>query len=303
MSSDLSRSALGPVLLSPALNLLRIAAMAAADNGEVDAETLANMRVQVTAGVLDGAAPSMVWPEFERGLLGEAPSRMLRALRDCGALAQLLPEVDALFGVPQSADDPAEVDIGDHVLRVVDEAARCRAPLIVRFAALVFNVGKADSPREHLPSHYRHIERGRPRIESICARFGVPDAFRDFALLAIAECERVHRAAEMRAGSIAALLERVDAFARAERFEHLLTLCAADFRAFPGRASLGYPKAPMLRMALRACAEVEAAEAAAASTAAGADPAEAMLEARAAAVAQALRSARWAGMADLSDTT
>ncbi|CAL95166.1 tRNA nucleotidyltransferase [Azoarcus olearius] len=300
MSTDPSRgllsATLGAVLANPALNVLRIAAMAAGPDGEVDPETVEMMRAQVAAGALATLAPAAAWPELERGLLAAAPSRMLRALRDCGALAVLLPEVDALFGVPQSADDPAEVDIGDHILRVVDEAARCNAPLAVRFAALVFNVGKADSPREHLPAHYKHIERGCPRIEAICARFGVAAEFLDLALLAIAECERVHRAAEMRAGSIAAMLERVDAFDRPARFEQLLTLCTCDFRAFPGRASLVYPKAPMLRVALRACLAVDEGELADEHE----DEAEfaaALLEARALAVAAALRSERWADAA------
>lgn len=298
MSSDLPRgvlgAALGTVLANPALNVLRIAAMAAGTDGELDAEALDMMRAQVASGALAGLAPAAAWPELERGLQSEAPSRMLRALRDCGALALLLPEVDALFGVPQSADDPAEVDIGDHLLRVVDEAARCRAPLALRFAALVFNVGKADSPREHLPAHYKHIERGRPRIEAICARFALPADFLDLALLAIAECERVHRAAEMRAGSIAAMLERVDAFGRPARFELLLTLCTCDFRAFPGRASLVYPKAPMLRTALRACLPVDAAAVAEECDGDATEFDARLLEARALAVAAALRSERWA---------
>lgn len=298
MSSDLPRgvlgAALGTVLANPALNVLRIAAMAAGPDGELDAEALDMMRTQVAGGALAGLAPAEAWPELERGLLAEAPSRMLRALHDCGALALLLPEVDALFGVPQSADDPAEVDIGDHLLRVVDEAARCRAPLVLRFAALVVNVGKADSPREHLPAHYKHIERGRPRIEAICARFALPADFLEFALLAIAECERVHRAAEMRAGSIAAMLERVDAFGQPVRFELLLTLCTCDFRAFPGRAALVYPKASMLRTALRACLAVDAAAIAENCDGDTTEFATALLEARALAVAGALRSERWA---------
>jgi len=64
-------------------------------------------------------------------------------------------------------------------------------------------------PREHLPVHYRHIERGRPRIEAICSRFEVPAVCRELALLALAECERVHRVSEVRAGPVALMLERL----------------------------------------------------------------------------------------------
>lgn len=294
MSFDLSRSPLGPLLANPAVNLLRLAAAAAGPEGECDTETMALMRRQVAAGMLDDLDPALAWEEMARGLMTDAPSRMLWLLRDIGALRLLLPELNGLFGMPQSADDPPTVDIGEHQLRVVDEAARCRAPLAVRFAALVFNVGKSDSPPEHLPSHYRHMERALPRIHAICDRFALPDDYRDLAVLAMLEVERVHRAAEMRAGSIAAMLDRVDAFRRPERFAQLMSLCTCDFRAYPGRATRSYPKASLLATALQACTGVDEAALLAEFEDDPAGAADALLEARATAVAVALRSERWA---------
>lgn len=283
MSSTPLPAALGDLLRHPAHNLLAIAVAAAAPGGEVEGESLALMRRQVDAGLLDQLTPGAVWPIFVRGLMAAAPSGMLQVLRACGALQVLLPELEALFGMPQSADDPPTVDLGEHVLRSVDAAARQQAPLSVRFAALVFNVGKSDSPPEHLPFHYRHMERGLPRIQVIAARFGVPPDGVDLAVLALHEVERIHRAAPSRAGSIAAMLERLDAFARRDRFDGLLAVCSADYRAYPGRATRSYPKAALLNQALDACIGI-----------AGADGGrEALLEARALAIAAALRSARW----------
>jgi tRNA nucleotidyltransferase (CCA-adding enzyme) len=299
MSFQQFRAPLGPLLADPAINLLRLAAATATPGGELDAETLKTMRQLVDAGALSGLPGRDAWPELARGLMMEAPSRMLRALRDCGALTQLLPEFEALFGIPQSADDPPEVDIGEHQLRVLDEAARCNAPLAVRFAALVFNFGKSDSPREHLPAHYRHIERGAPRIAAVAERFGVPAEFLDLALLALTECERIHRAAEMRAGSIAALLERVDAYRRPQRFADLLQLCGCDFRAYPGRATALYPKARLLDTALAASTGITALSVASNADGEG-QVAVAVLEARARAIATVLRSARWTAQEDLA---
>ena len=220
----------------PALGLLRLAALSAGPDGMLDDDALELMFEQVNAGALAGLAATEVWVELERGLMAQAPSNMLRALHACGALAEVLPEVAALFGVPQIADDPPQVDIGLHLLRVLDEAARCDAPLPVRFAALVMNVGKADSPPEHLPVHYRHVERGRPRIVAMCERFGASTACRDLALLALAECERVHRVSEVRAGPVAAMLERLGAFDQPQRFGRaavaddltVLSVCFSD---------------------------------------------------------------------------
>lgn len=267
----------------PALSLLRLAALSAGPDGMLDDETLELMFEQVEGGALSLIAPSDVWPELARGLMGRTPSNMFRALYASGALMVVLPDVAGVFGVPQIADDPPQVDIGQHLLRVLDEAALCGAPLPVRFAAMAMHVGKSDSPPEHLPVHYRHVERGRPRIEAMCARFQVPADCRELALLALAECERVHRVGEVRAGPVAALLARVGAFDHPQRYAQLMTLCACDYRAYGRRTPRDYPKAALLGIALQACAGIDA-------TALDAD---ALQDARAAAIAAAFRSERW----------
>ncbi|MDD4912618.1 MAG: tRNA nucleotidyltransferase [Sideroxydans sp.] len=281
MSEKLSQ--LMSLQLHPDLGILRIAALAASQGRELDEETQGLMLLQVSAGVLRDLSPTAAWQELLSGLMAETPSRMLSALHNCGALAEVLPEVAALFGVQQIASDPQQVDIGCHLLRVLDETARCHAPLPVRFAALVINVGKSDSPPEHLPVHYRHIERGHPRIEQICARFGVPQDCRELALLALAECERVHRVTEVRAGPVAAMLQRLGAFADTARFEQLLLLCACDYRAYPGLDGKEYPKAELLHVALQACADIDEAE----------FSGDSLQEAHALAIAAAFRSERW----------
>ena len=296
MSAHPLHALLGPAAQNPAINLLRMAQLANPGMRGLDAETLRLMRLQVAEGVFSGVAQAPLWPVLAQGLMGLKPSRMLRTLRECGALKAVLPEVAALFGVPQSADDPAVVDIGEHLLRVVDEAARAGAPLPVRFAALAMNVGKADSPPEHLPAHYRHLERGAPRIEALCDRLGVPEDCRELALLGLAEVERVHRAARMRAGAMAAMLERVDAFGRPGRFEQLLQLCTCDFDAYPRRAWRRYAKADLLRAGLMACEGIDPMDLADEGDAG--EPAMALLNARAAAIAAALCSERWADPAD-----
>lgn len=267
----------------PGLAILRLAALATGSQTVLDAETKTLMLQQVQAGALAEMAAREVWVELLAGLMADYPSNLIRSLQDCGALQVVLPEVAALFGVPQIANDPQQVDTGCHLLRVLDEAARCDAPLAVRFAALVMNTGKSDSPPEHLPAHYRHIERGQPRIEQICARFELSAECRDLALLALGECERVHRASEVRAGPVAAMLERLGAFSDMARFERLLLLCACDYRAYPGYEGKEYPKAVLLHHALQACVDIDAA---------GLDEEE-LMEARAAAIAAAFHSERW----------
>ncbi len=270
------------------LSLLRMASLLAEMEAEPDEEALGVMFEQADAGLLLDVAPCEIWPELARGLMARSPSRMIRILREIGALPHVLPEVAELFGVPQIADDPSPVDIGAHLLKALDEAALCGAPLAARFALLLMNVGKADSPREHLPFHYRHIERGTPRAEAICDRLGAPAECRALALLALAECERVHRVSRARAGPVASMLERLGAFDAAGPFAALMVVCACDYRAYGDRSGLAYPKAALLEAALQACEEVGA-------PATSADDAamDALRSARAAAIARAFHSQRW----------
>lgn len=291
MNSELNHQPPGLLQTHPALSLLRLAALSAGPDGALDDETLDLMAGQVKSGALAGIDPAEVWPELERGLMAQQPSNMLRALFTCGALAVVLPEVAAVFGVPQIANDPPQVDLGQHLLRVMDEAARCNAPLPVRFAALVMNVGKSDSPPEHLPIHYRHVERGRPRIEAMCERFGMGADCLELSLMALVECERVHRVSEIRAGPVADMLERLGAFDRPERYAQLMQLCACDYRAYPGQENEDYPKSALLGIALKACADIDEAGLGAGRNAA--DARDAVQQARAAAIAAAFRSERW----------
>jgi tRNA nucleotidyltransferase (CCA-adding enzyme) len=264
------------------LTLLRRAASIGRAQEEPVFEELELLRGHVEAGALEDVSPSQAWPEFAECLMTRAPARSMQLLRHCGALSHFLPEVEGLFGVPQIAEGDVNADLGELLMNALSEAAFCDAPLPVRFALMVMNVGKSDSPAEHLPVHYGHTERGRPRIEAICARFSTPKECLDVALLALAECERVHRVSRVRAGPVAAMLERLDAFGERSRFDDLMTVCACDFRAYRGRSGQAYPKAAILAEAIEACSEA-------------AEPIQDSdrLAARARAIAKAFASERW----------
>lgn len=156
-------------LTNPAIALLRMAALLAEAEADWDEAELDPLRKQVEKGALAEAAPSEIWPELAASLMGRAPARAMRIWRECGALEQILPEVEPLFGVPQIAEGEVNADLGELMLNALSEAALCGAALPARFALLVMNVGKSDSPPEHLPVHHRHVERGRPRIQALCA--------------------------------------------------------------------------------------------------------------------------------------
>lgn len=270
------------------VRILRVARFAARFSGfTVAPETLVLMRRMVDDGEVDALVAERVWQELARGLMEPVPSRMFAVLRACGALARLLPELDRLFGVPQPPAHHPEIDTGVHVMRAIDWAAQQGYSLPVRFAALVHDLGKGATPREDWPRHIGHEAKGVELVRDVCERLRVPNDCRELGVAVAREHGLVHRARELRAGTLVELLERVDAFRRPGRFEEFLRACECDFRGRPGYETRAFPEPERLRQALRAAQGVDAG--AVARSVAPAQIREAVFQARARAVAAAFR--------------
>ena len=242
------------------VRILRLARFAARfPQFRVAPETQALMQAMVTAGEVDALVAERVWQELARGLMADQPSRMLQVLRECGALAVLLPELDALFGVPQPPEHHPEVDTGVHVLMVLDQAARLHAPLEVRFACLCHDLGKGTTPTELWPRHLGHESRSLPLLRQLSERWRVPAACKELALVVAAEHGHIHQSLGFGAAASLRLLQRCDALRRPERFEHVLLACECDARGRTGLEDRDYPQSQRLREALRAALSVDTA--------------------------------------------
>ncbi|MFM0668872.1 multifunctional CCA addition/repair protein [Paraburkholderia sediminicola] len=245
--------------LEDPVRILRIARFAARFvDFTVAPETLTLMRKMVADGEVDALVAERVWQEVSRGLMEKKPSRMFEVLRECGALARILPEIDALFGVPQRADYHPEVDTGVHVMMVVDHAAQQGYALPVRFAALAHDLGKATTPEDVLPRHIGHEGRSVDLLKPLCERLRVPNDCRDLAVLVAREHGNIHRVMEMGAAALVRLLERCDAIRKPARFAEALQACEADARGRLGFEMREYPQAERLRVALVAARGVDA---------------------------------------------
>ncbi|GGC80934.1 multifunctional CCA addition/repair protein [Undibacterium terreum] len=223
-------------------------------------ETNALMQQMVQAGEVDALVPERVWQELARGLMEARPSRMFDLLRDCGALQRILPELDALWGVPQPPKHHPEIDTGVHVMLVVDYAAGKSYSLPVRFAALMHDLGKGVTPSSEWPRHHGHEQKGVDLVEAVCQRLKVPSECRDLAVMAARDHGNISRALELRPNTIIALLERSDAFRKPQRFLDLLRASECD--CF-GRADLpdaSFPQYDYLAAALAAAQQVKAGE-------------------------------------------
>jgi tRNA nucleotidyltransferase (CCA-adding enzyme) len=252
------------------VRILRLARFAARfSDFSVAPETMDLMRGMVQAGEVDALVPERVWQELARGLMEDRPSRMFEVLRECGALARLLPEVDRLWGVPQRADYHPEVDTGVHLMMVLDMSARLRAPLPVRFACLVHDLGKGTTPESVLPRHLGHEERSARLLKGVAQRLRVPTECNELADVVAREHGNIHRSGEFGAAAVVRLLERCDAFRKPQRFADVLLACECDARGRGGLQERPYPQRQRLMGALAAAQGVSTAEVAAAAQAQG----------------------------------
>ncbi len=271
------------------VRILRLARFAARFSDFcVAPQTLTLMREMVEVGEADHLVAERVWQELARGLMEARPSRMLEVLRACGALKRLLPEVDALWGVPQRADYHPEVDTGVHLMLVLDMAARANAPLPVRFACLTHDLGKATTPADVLPRHIGHETRSVPLLRAVGERLRVPHDCVQLAEVVAREHGNIHRSAEFNAAALLRLLERCDALRQPERFAQVLLSCECDARGRLGQQDAAYPQGVGLMRALnaaRAVATRSIAEAASAEGLAGPQVGQRIQAARQAAIA------------------
>jgi len=221
-------------------------------------ETRMLARSMVDAGEVDALVAERVWQELAKGLCEHRPSRMFDVLRDCGALARILPEVDRLFGVPQPVVHHPEGDTGRHVMMTLDLAAREHAPLPVRFALLVHDLGKGTTPASEWPRHVAHEQRGVPLIDALCQRLRVPSECHDLARLVSRFHTDVHRALELRPATVLRLIEGNDALRRPERFARMLQACELDARGRLGLEGRPYPQRALMHAALDAALSVDA---------------------------------------------
>ncbi|TVO38576.1 multifunctional CCA addition/repair protein [Vibrio algivorus] len=239
-----------PAFSEDPLRVLRVARFAAKLHPfsfTIAPETMQLMKQIVDSGELKYLTAERVWQEWQKSLNTDSPQVFLEILKQCGALAVILPEIDSLFGVPQPERWHPEIDTGIHTLMVAKQAAQLSSDIAVRFAAQVHDLGKAITPKSEWPSHKMHCHTGLKLIKQLCQRLTVPNECRDLALLVCQHHSNIHRTMELKASTALKLLNQLDAWRKPQRFEQVLLCCQADHQGRLGLESQPYPqKARML---------------------------------------------------------
>lgn len=248
-----------PAFAEDPLRVLRVARFAAryAPLGfKVADETLELMRQLSESGELEALTAERSWKEISRALMEKQPQVFIQVLRDCTALKILMPEVDALFGVPQPEAHHPEIDTGVHTLSVLEQAALHQQPLTVRWACLLHDLGKGLTPQHEWPRHIAHEHRGLKLIKAVSERFKAPRDCQELALLVGQYHTHGHRALELKASTLLELLQSFDVYRRPQRFEEFIAACEMDARGRKGLEERSYPQAEYLRGAAAAARAV-----------------------------------------------
>ena len=248
-----------PAFSEDPVRILRVARFAARYHPlgfTVAEETMDLMHTMVSSGEVDHLVAERVWKEMEGALAEPSPHIFFETLRECGALARLVPEIENLYGVPQPPKHHPEIDCGVHTMMTVQQAASLSDNAQVRFAAVMHDLGKATTPKDILPSHYGHEQRGVELIKHLCERLAVPNDYRDLAVMVSAFHTHCHRSMELNAKTLLETLEQTDALRRPDRFQDFLSACEADARGRTGFENRQYPQAPYLMQALNLCQSI-----------------------------------------------
>ncbi len=252
-----------PAFAEDPVRILRIARFAArfAPLGfKVAKSTMKLMRDMVKQGEVDALVAERVWQEMVRALGEPAPEVFIEVLRECGALNVLFPEIDRLFGVPQPEEYHPEIDTGIHTMMVLQQSAILSDEPIVRFAALTHDLGKGTTPKEILPHHYGHEERGYYLVKDLCKRYKIPNNFRQLAEIVARYHTHCHRVFEVKPKTVLKTLNALDAFRKPQRFEQFLLACTADSHGRPGYENYDYKQAPFFSLVRQKTAQVDVQE-------------------------------------------
>lgn len=248
-----------PAFAEDPLRVLRVARFAARFAGlgfHIAGETLALMQQMSSSGELDELTAERVWKETEKALQSQNPDVYFQVLRDCGALKVLFPEVDALFGVPQTEKHHPEIDTGIHTLMVIQQATLLSKSVSVRFAALTHDLGKGITPEAEWPRHIQHEHKGLPLVKALCQRLRVPKNITELSLLVCEYHLLCHRALELKPSTVEKIFKKLDLYRRPERLQEFTAACEADSRGRLGFEARDYPQARYLKACFEAASQV-----------------------------------------------
>ena len=239
-----------PAFVEDPLRVLRVARFAARYHHlgfTIAPETLQLMQTLTEQGELQHLTAERVWAETEKALNEKNPEIYFEILRQVGALAELFPELDALYGVPNPAKYHPEIDSFVHTMMVLQQATLLSEQVdchksAVRFAAICHDLGKAKTPKSNWPHHHGHEKLGLAPTRNLCKRLKVPSYYQQLAELTCEYHTHIHKIFELRPETVVKLFNTFDVWRKPLRFMEFLLVCFADTRGRKGFEHSQYPQ-------------------------------------------------------------
>lgn len=235
--------------LEDPLRVLRVARFAARYHQygfKVADETMLLMKNISQQGELNTLSAERLFKEMQRSLNEPNPEIFFLVLKECGALAELLPELNKLWGIPAPEKWHPEICTGIHTMLALQQAVKLTNNTAVRFATLLHDLGKGLTAEEYLPSHHGHEKSGLPLVAAVCERFKVPSEYKKLALLVCQYHLHCHQAFQLKPTTILALFNHLDIWRNDNILNEFLTACAADLRGRTGFENNPYPQQKFL---------------------------------------------------------
>ena len=221
------------------LRVLRVARFAARFHtlGFVVAESTKILMLEiVNSGELEHLVKERVWTEFESALGGRNPSKFFLLLRDCGALARLIPEFEPVFS--------GESDV-QKISDVLDHAAKNNIKVEIRFAMLAyFAASKSQSQTEQV-------------VEGLCSRLKTPGNFRKLSLTVYRNISAVLEIHNLDAEEVNSRIRALDGLRKPQQFEDFITTGALIAAITGASDDSDFPQGRLLKSCLSAMAEVD----------------------------------------------
>lgn len=247
-----------PAFAEDPLRVLRVArfmARLAPLGFTIHPDTLALMKALVVSGEIKTLVAERVWQEIKNSLNAAQPSAFFTTLRECGALNVLLPEIDCLWGVPQTKQWHPEVDTGIHAMLAIDQAKDLDN--VVAYAVMVHDLGKGITPAHVLPSHKGHEAAGVPLVKAVSDRLKVPKDYKDLAIKVCRWHLHSHTIMELKASTIDKLFYSLDAYRQPQTLENFVLACQADATGRWGDEFKTYPQADQVRSLFQAAQNID----------------------------------------------
>ncbi len=245
------------------LRVLRVARFAARlwhQGFHVADETMELMRDIAESGELKLLTPERVWQELHKALCTQNPEVFIVILRKCGALKEVLPELDRLYGVPGPKRWHPEIDSGVHTVMTLRRVSMETMNPLTRFAMLCHDLGKGITPRSDWPHHLRHNELGVAPLKAMCDRIRVPSTYSELAYIVVLYHSYMHHLYRKGPGGVVDLLEKLDAFRRPERVKPFVQCCKCDFLGRKGFENRPFPRSDYFLAIFSLCRTVSAAK-------------------------------------------